>query len=224
MQASGTTLGSGVRPPPLGCQDFMKTEAPAAKVVDRDRTQSIYLKAAEIFHRKGFDGTSMDDIARALQITKAGLYYYIKGKEDLLFAIMTYAMDWLGREVIEPARLVADPEERLRLIIARHGRELMEGPRSLSILSDEVAALTPKHRRQIVKRKREYFDLIRDTLEEMKGRGRLTDVDTTVTAFSVIGALMWLPRWYKPEGALASDRVVAEIIRIVLGGVLKPGP
>ena len=222
MQESGTTLGSGVRPPPLGCSDLMKTEAPTPKVVDRDRTQSIYLKAAEIFHRKGFDGTSMDDIARALQITKAGLYYYIKGKEDLLFAIMTYAMDWLGREVIEPARTVADPEERLRLIIERHGRELMEGPRSLSILSDEVAALTPKHRRQIVKRKREYFDLIRDTLDEMKARGRLADVDTTVTAFSVIGALMWLPRWYKPEGPLSSDRVVEEITRIVLGGVLKP--
>jgi AcrR family transcriptional regulator len=199
----------------------MKTEAPTPRVVDRDRTQSIYLKAAEIFHRKGFDGTSMDDIARALQITKAGLYYYIKGKEDLLFAIMNYAMDWLGREVIEPARLVADPEERLRLIIARHGRELMEGPRSLSILSDEVAALTPKHRRQIVKRKREYFDLIRDTLDEVKARGRLADVDTTVTAFSIIGALMWLPRWYKPEGTLSSDRVVEQINRIVLGGVLN---
>jgi TetR/AcrR family transcriptional regulator, cholesterol catabolism regulator len=202
----------------------MKAEAPTPRVVDRNRTQSIYLKAAEIFHRKGFDATSMDDIARALQITKAGLYYYIKGKEDLLFAIMTYAMDWLSSEVVEPARTVADPEQRLRLIIERHGRELMEGPRSLAILSDEVAALTPKHRRQILKRKREYFDLIRDTLEEVKALGRLADVDTTVTAFSILGALMWLPRWYRPEGALSSDRVVDEITRIVLGGALKPRP
>ena len=133
----------------------MKAEAPTPRVVDRNRTQSIYLKAAEIFHRKGFDATSMDDIARALQITKAGLYYYIKGKEDLLFAIMTYAMDWLSSEVVEPARTVADPEQRLRLIIERHGRELMEGPRSLAILSDEVARASPKHRRQILKRSRE---------------------------------------------------------------------
>jgi AcrR family transcriptional regulator len=200
----------------------MKTVAPAPKADDRDRIQDIYLKAAEIFHRKGFDGTSMDDIARALQITKAGLYYYIKGKEELLFAIMTYAMDWLGREVIEPARAVPDPEVRLRLIIARHGRELMDGPRSMSILSDEVAALAPRHRRQILKRKRAYFDLIRDTLEELKARGRLAEVDTTVAAFSLIGALMWLPRWYQGDGRLKSARVVDEITTLVLGGVLKP--
>jgi AcrR family transcriptional regulator len=200
----------------------MKTIAPAPKADDHDRTLTIYLKAAEIFHRKGFDGTSMDDIARALQITKAGLYYYIKGKEDLLFAIMTYAMDWLSREVIEPAQAVADPEERLRLIIQRHGRELMEGPRSMAILSDEVAALAPRHRRQIVKRKRAYFDLIRNTLEELKHQGRLADVNTTVATFSLIGALMWLPRWYQADGALSSQNVGEEITRTLLGGLLKP--
>jgi AcrR family transcriptional regulator len=201
----------------------MKTETSAPQADDRDRTRLIYRKAAEIFHRKGFDGTSMDDIARALQITKAGLYYYIKGKEDLLFEIMNYAMDWLSREVIEPARGVADPEERIRLIIERHGAELMNGPRSMSILSDEIAALTPKHRRQIVKRKRAYFDLIRDTLEDLKARGRLADVDTTVAAFSILGSLMWLPRWYKTEGRLSSSQVVDEITSMVLGGLLKPG-
>jgi AcrR family transcriptional regulator len=202
----------------------MKTEAPTPRTDDRDRTKTIYLKAAEIFHRQGFDGTSMDDIARALQITKAGLYYYIKGKEHLLFAIMTYAMDWLGTEVITPAQAVADAEERLRFIIQRHGRELIEGPRSMSILSDEVAALSPRHRRQIVNRKRAYLDLIRDTLKELKDQGRLSSVDPTVAAFSVIGALMWLPRWYKPEGRLSGEQITDEVTRIVLGGLLKSRP
>jgi AcrR family transcriptional regulator len=201
----------------------MRTEAPSSRTDEHDRTRVIYLKAAAIFHEKGFDATSMDDIARALGMTKAGLYYYIKGKQDLLFAIMTYAMDWLDRDVIEPARAVADPEQRLRLIIERHGLELMEGPPSITILSDEVAALSPRHRRQIVKRKRAYFDLVRDTLDELKTRGRLTEVDTTVAAFSIIGALMWLPRWYRSQGRLASDTILREITKLVLGGVLKNG-
>jgi TetR/AcrR family transcriptional regulator, cholesterol catabolism regulator len=199
----------------------MKTAASNAKNDERERTRIIYLKAADLFHEKGYDATSMDDLARASQITKAGLYYYIKGKEDLLFGIMTYAMDWLDREVIEPARAVADPEARLRLIVQRHGRELMEGARSMAILSDEVAALTPKHRRLIVKRKRAYFDLIRDSLDELKARGPLGDLDTTVGAFSLVGTLMWLPRWFRPEGRLSSDRVLQEITKVVLGGVLK---
>jgi hypothetical protein len=91
----------------------------------------------------------------------------------------------------------------------------------MSILSDEVAALAPRHRRQIVNRKRAYFDLIRNTLEELKGQGRLADVNTTVATFSLIGALMWLPRWFRADGALASQDVGEEITRALLGGILK---
>jgi AcrR family transcriptional regulator len=58
----------------------MRTAAPSSRTDERDRTRAIALKAAEIFHEKGFDATSMDDIARALGMTKAGLYYYIKVK------------------------------------------------------------------------------------------------------------------------------------------------
>jgi AcrR family transcriptional regulator len=202
----------------------MKSATNAPRTADFKRTRAIYLKAAEIFHKKGYDATSMDDIARALRITKAGLYYYIKGKEDLLFGIMTFAMDWLDREVVEPAAEVADPEQRLLLIIARHGRELTDGPRSMVILSDEVAALTPPHRRAILKRKRAYLELIRDTLDELKARGRLHAVDTTVAAFSVLGMLLWLPRWYRPDGRLTSESVLEEMSKVVLGGILKPGP
>ena len=56
--------------------------------VEAGRATEIYDKAAQIFYEKGFDATSMDDLAKAMQITKAGLYYYIESKEDLLFAIM----------------------------------------------------------------------------------------------------------------------------------------
>jgi hypothetical protein len=112
----------------------------------------------------------------------------------------------------------------LLLIIARHGRELTDGPRSMVILSDEVAALTPPHRRAILKRKRAYLELIRDTLDELKARGRLHAVDTTVAAFSVLGMLLWLPRWYRPDGRLTSESVLEEMSKVVLGGILKPGP
>src|SRR4051794_9754237 len=115
----------------------MKSAVAPPKIDERNRARAIYLKAAEIFHEKGYDATSMDDIARALQMTKAGIYYYIKGKEALRFAIVPYAMDWLTGEVIEAARSVTDPEERVRMIVERHGRELLQGPRSMAILSDE---------------------------------------------------------------------------------------
>ncbi len=193
------------------------------KEVEPGRTKGIYVKAAQIFYEKGFDATSMDDLAKALQITKAGLYYYIESKEDLLFAIMNFGLDWLEREVVEPARAIADPEQRLRWVIQRHGGELTEGSHAVPILTDEVSALTAKHRRHIQARKRAYFALVRDTLEELKQAGKLRDVDTTVATFTLFGALLWLPRWFQPAARLTSDKVIDQLTRLLLGGLLKQG-
>jgi AcrR family transcriptional regulator len=188
-----------------------------------DRTVDIYTKAAEIFHEQGFDATSMSNIAAAVELTKAGLYYYIESKEDLLYAIINMAMEWLEHKVIEPSRQFADPEARLRSIIACHGKLLTEGNKAITLLTDEIEGLKPKHRRQILDRKRVYFDFVRDTLEELRAAGKLRDVNSTVATFSLFGTLLWLPRWFRPEGRLSGPQVVEEIADIVIGGLLKQG-
>lgn len=182
----------------------MKSQAKASRTQDSTRVKEIYKEAARIFHQNGFDATSMDDLARALRITKAGLYYYIESKEDLLFRIMDHAMGWVEDEVLVPARAEPDPERRLELIVRIHALELLESAHDIPILTDEVAALTPKHRKNILRRKRAYINLVRDTLDALKRQGKLRDVDTTVAAFSLFGILLWLPRWYKRSGRLTS--------------------
>src|SRR5260370_42487346 len=63
-----------------------------------DRASLIYRVAAEIMCQKGYEATSMNDIADAVGLTKVGIYHYIRGKEHLLFQIMSYGMD-MGDEV-----------------------------------------------------------------------------------------------------------------------------
>src|SRR4051795_11768648 len=87
-----------------------------------DRLAEIYRAAARIICEKGYDATSMNDIAEAVGITKAGIYHHIPGKKDLLFQIMNFGFDELEEEVILPARALTDAEERLRAIIANHVR------------------------------------------------------------------------------------------------------
>jgi len=186
-----------------------------------DRTIDIYHKAAEIFHEQGFDATSMSTIAAAVDLTKAGLYYYIESKEDLLFAIMNYAMERLETNVIEPSRAVADPAERLKSILTRHGQLLTEGNKAITILTDEIEGLKPKHRKEILDRKRVYFDFVRGTLEALRAAGKLRDVNTTVATFSLFGTLLWLPRWFRLDGGLTSEQVIQEITKIAAGGLLK---
>lgn len=200
----------------------MSAKKPAI-AAECDRTIDIYTKAAEIFHEQGFDATSMSNIAAAVDLTKAGLYYYIESKEDLLYAIMNYAMEQLETMVIEPSREIAQPEERLKSIIARHARLLTEGNKAITILTDEIEGLKPKHRKQILDRKRVYMEFVRDTLEALKTAGKLRDVNTTAATFSLFGTLLWLPRWYRPDGPIDHEQIIQEITNITTGGLLRHG-
>ncbi len=178
--------------------------------------------AAQLFRDRGYDATSVSEVARALGMTKAGLYHHFESKEALLFEIMMYGLERVRDEVIVPVRAVRDPEERLRQLIVRHARIATRGQGAIAHLGDEIRALPPAGRKQIEQRMRIYMDLVRGTLTELKAAGRLRDVDITVAAFSLVGMILWLPRWFRLNGRLDQEMVANEIANFALGGLLAP--
>ena len=187
------------------------------------RASHVYRIAAEIMCQKGYEGTSMNDIAEAAGLTKAGIYHYIRGKEELLFEIMAYAMDNLEQRVIAPAQEVTDAEERLRKIVECHARSLIEGVGAITIVLEEMPALTAPHRRIIKSRKRSYFDFIRDTLRELEAEGKLRNVNLTTAAFSLLGMILWISRWYRRDGNLSAEQVLNDYVKLAMSAVLKDG-
>jgi AcrR family transcriptional regulator len=186
------------------------------------RTAEVYRTAAQIILQKGYDATSVSDIAQALGITKAGLYHYIHGKTQLLFDIMQYGLNELDREVAQPAKKIADAQTRLRFMISMHARIVTRGNGAVTILVDEARALTPAQNRKITRRKREYLDFLKATLQEMKDARKLRDVNVTVTAFSLLGMINWLSRWYHADGALNEQQIAEAIVDIALNGLTRP--
>ena len=186
------------------------------------RRADICRTAAQLFRDRGFDATSVSDVARALGMTKAGLYHYFESKEALLFEIMSYGLDRVRDEVLVPVRAVRDPEERLHQIVMRHACLATQGRGAVTHLGDEIRALPPAARRQLEERMRRYVELVRDTLLELKALGRLKDVDPTVAAFSVIGMILWLPRWFRQDGRLTQQQVAKELAKLALNGLLQP--
>jgi TetR/AcrR family transcriptional regulator, cholesterol catabolism regulator len=181
---------------------------------------NLYLVAANLFHQRGYHATSMSDLAKALNMTKAGLYYYINSKEDLLYRIMDGSLTWVEKSVITPARTVSDPEARLRYIIETHGQRLMGGERAIPLLIDEDAALTPEHRSNVGLRKQAYIDLVRGTLDELRVQGRLRAVSSVVATFSVFATLLAIPRWYPADSPLPVPQALREIASVLLDGLL----
>ena len=86
------------------------------------RRAEICRTAAQIIRERGFEATSLADIAKAIGISKSGLYHYTNSKHALLFEIMMFGLDQIEAEVVSPVRGIADPQERLYEVVNRHIR------------------------------------------------------------------------------------------------------
>src|SRR5262245_22865274 len=202
----------------------MPAQRLAASSEPDSRRAAMYRTVAQLFRDRGYDATSVSDIARALGLTKAGLYHHFESKETLLFEIMMFGLDKVRDEVLVPVRGIRDPEERLRQLMLRHGRIVTRGHGAVAHLGDEIRALPPAARRQIEHRMRVYFDLIRDTLGELQASGRLREVDRTVATFSLIGMILWLPRWFRQDGRLTQEQVAKHLANFAVGAVVRRRP
>ena len=200
-----------------------KKRAQTGTAID-GRAAEVYRTAARVILEKGYDGTSVSDIADALGITKAGLYHYISGKTELLYEIMKFGLDELDQQVMVPAQAIADAEERLRFVISTHAGLVMESDGAVTILVDEARALTPAQNRKVTKLKRGYLDFLRQTLDELSAEGKLRGVNTTVATFSIIASINWLSRWYQAGGALNKMEIAEQIADIAFHGVLRQEP
>lgn len=205
----------------------IKRHKKAVEANGDDRLQQIFFAAAQLFCEQGYEATTMSDIGDAIGVTKAAIYHFVPaGKQDLLFAIINYGMDTVDEMVIAPASEVEDAGERLRTIVINHAKLVMIGSAEggfnpVTVVVDEVASLSPAQRRRINQRKRAYMDFVRETLQKLQEEGKLKEqLDVTVVGFSLIGMIIWLGHWYRPDGKLSSDRVADMICRMALDGIL----
>ena len=194
-----------------------------SKLGEDDRLLLIYRAAAGVIHAKGYDATSLNDIADAVGITKGGLYHYIDGKQSLLFKIMSYALDMLEAEVVRPAGLLSSAEEQLRSVIKLHTQLIVDKGIELTILLDEGAGLAPKHLRLITERRVKYYKFVRTIIQRLKDEGKLRDLDVTIATHNLMGQLQWLPRWYAPVGRLNREQLIEGFTQAALTALLRAG-
>jgi len=186
-----------------------------------DRTAEICFTAARVIYEKGYDAASMNDIAAAANLTKAGLYYYTTGKQDLLYRIIDIAMSMVEQNVIQACIDIADPEARLEQIIRNHIATVTDGAGAVTILTDEVNCLPSEQRTEIIERKRQYLEFVRQTLRELNDKGRLRDLDPDIAALNLFSTILGFPRWYHQDGQLSPSEITEQIMRFTLGALLK---
>src|SRR5262245_45008527 len=183
----------------------------------------VFEVAAEVFHRKGYDNTSMSDVASAAGLTKAGLYHHVSSKESLLYTVLDYGLDLTESYVVKPLEQIADPLERLKTMIDLHLRLVLE-ERNLEVtgLLHECKTLSPADRARINRRKREYVMMTTRLIADVLNRYGITGLDPKLAAFGLLGMLNWTYQWYQSSGSSRREEIVATFQRIFLMGILGP--
>jgi AcrR family transcriptional regulator len=186
-----------------------------------DSRQEILRTAARLFQQRGYDATSMNDVAGALKLSKGGLYHHFQSKDEILFEIMNHAMDLTQERVVDPVRSIANPEERLRALIRLH-IEVVLSPRDreITVMLHENHPLPPTLRRRINTRKKEYIHFVESLMAEVQqGRQAKGSVTARAAAFALLGMINWIYQWYKPEGDLQTHNLIPQFTDFVFGGL-----
>ena len=198
----------------------MPREAPV------DSRQEILRTAARLFQQRGYDATSMNDVAAALKLSKGGLYHHFQSKDEILFEIMNHAMTITEERVVAPVRDIPDPADRLRALIRRH-MEVVLSPRDreITVMLHENHPLPPALRKRINQRKKEYVHYVESLIADVQKDAQRTravkiSVSPRAAAFALLGMINWIYQWYKPEGNLQAQNLIPQFTDLVFGGIL----
>jgi AcrR family transcriptional regulator len=200
-----------------------RTPRPVKRAAVMDPTQrhrEILETAARLICERGYEATGVQDIAEACGLTKAGLYHHIRSKEHLLLEIQNYGMDVFEERVLGPVLPIVDPVERLKTCMEKNIALVTHGwSKEVTIILHEHATLTGQARSQINARKKRYVRFLESSFAEAIRDGRLRAVNPKVAAFAFLGMVLWIYKWYRPDGAIPADRLAREMQDLFFTGL-----
>jgi len=183
-----------------------------------DRKAELRRRAAEVFAERGFDRASIRDVAKATGLSLAGLYYYYKGKEEILFDIQHEAFTTLLESHAQALAGVRDPEQKLRRVVDAHLAFFASHIAEMKVMSRESEQLQGEYAAQVDELKRRYVRVVRGIIEEL---GPRTDVPTGVLVFLLFGMMNWVYTWYDEKRDGTPADIARAVQEIFLNGIVK---
>jgi AcrR family transcriptional regulator len=182
------------------------------------KLEGLLSSAAREFAQRGYDRTSMRDLARASGVSLAGVYYYVQSKEELLFLIQSRNFEAVIAGMRDALRGVTDPVERLQRFIDNHLDYFATHMAEMKVLSREADALEGDFLQSVNDMKRQYTRALMDVLAEIEKAHGPAHASRRVAAYSLFGMMNWIYTWYDPLGDVGVELLSQNICRLFLGG------
>ena len=193
---------------------------------DSHTVESLLSVAVEVFNVRGYDGTSMEDLAKAAGITKSSIYHHVSGKEELLRLSVTRALDGLFAALDEPAARDGAAVARLEHVVRRTCLELVSNLPHVTLLL-RVRGNTAAERDALARR-REFDHRVADLVAAAIAEGDLRQgLDPRLAARLVFGMVNSISEWYRPhpdDSAAESAAALADAVAALVFDGLRSRP
>ncbi|MHC5111215.1 MAG: TetR/AcrR family transcriptional regulator [Planctomycetota bacterium] len=186
-----------------------------------ERLNRILEAATGVFAREGYAKASMRSVAKAANVSLAGMYHYFDGKENILFLIQFRAFSSLLNNLRERICGVREPIKQLRIMVHAHVGYFASNMAALKVCSHELDSLSGEAFEETRRIRFEYYKIARSIIDSVV-ETYAPDVatDRHVMTMSLFGMLNWLYRWYSPGKERSSSGLANQLVSIFLGGTI----
>jgi AcrR family transcriptional regulator len=193
--------------------------SPNTRPRDRDRKRyAVILTAARAFRDRGYHNTSIDDVARVLNVTKPTIYHYVQTKEQLLFECFRAGLKQIMEALETIKESKAPARQRLSVVMTRYA-EAMTSEFGWCMVQAENQDLSADMSKKVRALKSEIDHGIRRLIKEGAVDGSIRKCDAKITAFAVAGAMNWIAYWYRSGDSLTAAEVAERFIELFLLGL-----
>ena len=195
---------------------------PSKKEREPYNIDTVTQAAVRVFNRRGYEASSMQDVARETGISKSSLYYHVRGKEELLARALQRAFDVLLGVLDEPGAKAGTPLARLKHIVHRGVIITLEFVEEVELLQ-RIKGNT-RAERQAMARRRRFDREIAALVEAAAAAGQIrSDVDAGLLTRLIFGMGNSITQWYRRNGKLKPGQIADAVSRLVFEGIERKG-
>lgn len=182
-----------------------------------ERRNIIVEKAADLFAKRGFLGTSVSDIAMACNTSKSLLYHYFPSKEDVLYAVMASHIDRLVDDVDAALGQAGDARGRLRHMLRLFMEHYVGAAARQKVLLNELNSLPPDRSATIVEQQRRLVDAVQGLLTEIDPSLEKNKPRARAQTMLLFGMINWTGNWYDAAGQIKPEQIADMAFELITG-------
>ncbi|MGW0806284.1 TetR/AcrR family transcriptional regulator [Nonomuraea sp. NPDC002799] len=180
--------------------------------------ESVLAIAVGVFNERGYDGTSMEDLARALGMTKSAIYYHVPGKEQLLARALDRALDGLFAMVADERAVAGPAIDRLEWVVRQSVRILVDRLPYVTLLL-RVRGNSPTEQAAL-ERRREFDRFVSDLVRQAAAEDNIRpDVDPALVTRLLFGTVNSITEWYQPTRGASADDLADALLKVTFDGL-----